>query len=251
MWHSFLAALCFLSIVPVPAGWPHKQDDRKIQGDAILFYPLVGLVLGITLFTAAFVFSFFDSLLTSALIVTVWVIITGALHLDGLADTADAWLGGHGDRDRTLSILKDTHAGVAAVVAIVLLLVIKILALSELDSALLLALIISPVLARTAVMGLLLTTAYVRAKGIGTTMVQTMPRKLSWGVMSLIVLLSIIVLQWQAMSILVSIILVTFIYRALLVRRLGGTTGDTAGALVEIIETVVLLNFSAIELLAL
>lgn len=250
MWQSFLAALCFLTIFPVPSNWLKNQGDQTIQGHAILFYPLVGLLLGFTLFAASFFFTVFDSLLTSALLVTVWVVITGALHLDGLADTADAWLGGHGDCDKTLRILKDTQIGVAAVVAIILLLVIKILAISEIHSSLLFAIILAPVLGRTAVMALLLTTAYVRENGIGADMIKVMPRPIAWGVVTLVGLLTIVALQWNAIFILVSIVLAVFLYRILLMRRLGGTTGDTAGALVEIIEAIVLLDFAAIEFLA-
>lgn len=250
MWQSFLAALCFLSIFPVPADWLKKQDDRTVQGCSILFYPLVGLLLGLALFVAVFFLSVFDNLLTAALLVTMWVIATGALHLDGLADTADAWLGGHGDRDKTLAILKDTHAGVAAMVAIVLILMLKILALNDIHGPLLLAILVTPVLARTAVIGLLLTTDYVRANGIGTKMIVAMPRKLAWAVIGLVCLLTVVVLQWKAIYILASIVLAIFLYRIMLVRRLGGTTGDTAGALIEIIEVLVLLDFAAIEFLS-
>jgi len=250
MWQSFLAALCFLSVFPVPQEWLKQQDNRIVQGNALLFYPLVGLLLGITLFAVSFFLSVFDSLLISALLITIWVVMTGALHLDGLADTADAWLGGHGDRDRTMTILKDSHAGVAAIVAIVLALILKILALNEIHANLFIALLVTPVLARTAVMILLLTTDYVRPNGIGTKMVVAMPRNIAWGVIFTVGLLTAIVLQWNAIFILISIGLAVFLYRVMLLRRLGGTTGDTAGALIEIIEILILLDFAAIEFIA-
>jgi len=250
MWQSFLAALCFLSIFPVPADWLKKQDDRSVQGYSVLFYPLIGLLIGLVLFAAIFFLSVFDNLLTSAVLVAIWVVVTGALHLDGLADTADAWLGGHGDRDKTLTILKDTHAGVAAIVAIVLLIALKILALNDIHESLILAVLIAPVMARTAAIGLLLTTDYVRANGIGTKMIVAMPRNLAWGVVSAVGVLALVILQWKAVYILLSIVLVVFLYRVMLLRRIGGTTGDTAGALIEIIEVLVLLDFAAIEFLS-
>jgi len=249
MWQSFLAALCFLTIFPVPSEWKKGHENRDTQGYSILFYPLIGLFIGLVLLASIFFLSVFDSLLTSALLVVIWVAVTGALHLDGLADTADAWLGGHGDRAKTMSILKDTHAGVAAIVAIVLLLIIKILALNDIHSSLLIAVVVAPVLSRTAVIGLLLSTDYVRANGIGEKLAVAMPRKLAWGVVALVGVLTLIVLQWKAIYILASIALAVFLYRIMLIRRLGGTTGDTAGALIEIIEVLVLLDFAAIEFL--
>jgi adenosylcobinamide-GDP ribazoletransferase len=250
MWQSFLAALCFLTIFPVPAEWFRQQENRLVQGNSLLFYPVIGLLIGAGLLAVSFFLSVFDSLLTSALLITIWIVMTGALHLDGLADTADAWLGGHGDREKTLTILKDSHAGVAAIVAIVLSIIIKILALNEIHAELFVALLITPVLARTAVMILLLTTDYVRPNGIGTKMVVAMPRSKAWGVTIVAGLLSVVLLKWNAIFILISIGLAIFLYRVMLLRRLGGTTGDTAGALIEIIEILVLLDFAAIEFLS-
>jgi adenosylcobinamide-GDP ribazoletransferase len=250
MWQSFLAALCFLTIFPVPDTWIKQQDNRTVQGNSLLFYPVVGLFLGAALVVVSFFLSVFDSLLISALLITVWVVLTGALHLDGLADTADAWLGGHGDPDKTLSIMKDTHVGVAAVVAIVLVLIIKILALNEIRTELIFALLVTPVLARTSVMVLLLTTDYVRPNGIGTRMVVAMPRNIAWAVVVLVCLLSMVVLRWQAIFVLISVGLAIYLYRIALQRRLAGTTGDTAGALIEIIEVLILLDFAAREFLA-
>ena len=131
-----------------------------------------------------------------------------------------------------------------------MLLTIKILAVSEIDNSLWLALIVTPVLARSAVIGLLLTTDYVRANGIASKLIVAMPHNLAWGVIALVSLLSFIFLQWKAIFILISIILAIFLNRIMLVRRLGGTTGDTAGALIEIIEVIVLLDFAAIEFLS-
>ena len=68
-------------------------------------------------------------LLQAALLLALWVALTGALHLDGLADSADAWLGGFGDPARTLEIMKDPRSGPVAVVVLVLLLLLKFSAL--------------------------------------------------------------------------------------------------------------------------
>jgi adenosylcobinamide-GDP ribazoletransferase len=74
-------------------------------------------------------------MLHAALLLTVWVLLSGGLHLDGLADSADAWLGGFGDRERTLTIMKDPRSGPIAVVVLVLVLLLKFCALAGVDRA--------------------------------------------------------------------------------------------------------------------
>ena len=61
-------------------------------------------------------------LLTAALVLAVWVLLTGALHLDGVADCADAWVGGFGDREKTFQILKDPRSGTHSCSVLVLVL---------------------------------------------------------------------------------------------------------------------------------
>jgi hypothetical protein len=104
----------------------------------------------------------------AALVLAVWVLLTGGLHLDGLADTADAWIGGQGDRDRTLAIMKDPRSGPMAVVIIVLVLLSKFAALQVLlagDART--VLLLTPMLGRTVIVLLLITTPYVRPEGLG------------------------------------------------------------------------------------
>lgn len=121
-----LIALQFLTSLPIrlPA-----MPEPEQQGRSLLYYPLVGLLLGALLCLAAFVLDGAPALLQAALLLTLWVALTGALHLDGLADSADAWLGGFGDRERTLQIMKDPRSGPVAVVVLVLLLLLKFSAL--------------------------------------------------------------------------------------------------------------------------
>ena len=113
----------------------------------------------------------------AALMLAVWVIITGGLHLDGLADTADAWIGGRGDRDRTLAIMKDSRSGPIAIIAIVLVLLNKFAALQVLLAGDARAvLLLAPVLGRATIVLLLITTPYVRPHGLGRPYANYLPR---------------------------------------------------------------------------
>lgn len=107
---AFLVALQFLTRLPVRLRAAPSEEEL---GRSLLFYPLVGLLIGMLLTTLAMAISAagISDLLGAALVLAAWVVLTGGLHLDGLADSADAWSGGRGDRERTLAIMKDPYWG--------------------------------------------------------------------------------------------------------------------------------------------
>ncbi|HEB86499.1 MAG TPA: adenosylcobinamide-GDP ribazoletransferase [Gammaproteobacteria bacterium] len=235
---SFIIALQFLTRIPVPA---LRDISEAEMGRSLLYYPLVGIVIGLLLAGLNMLLAGAPDGLQAALVLAAWVLITGALHLDGLADSADAWLGGLGDRERSLAIMKDPRSGPAAVVLIVLLLLIKFAALQTLVTGVHWpVLILAPLLARTALPLLFQTTAYVRPGGLATAIAENV----SWigGILlPLFVCLIILVsLGWRAASPIIAALATFVLLRAIMCKRLGGTTGDTAGAMVEVIETVVL-----------
>src|SRR3989344_9460768 len=111
MLRSFLIALQFLTRFPLPAFG--RPEDRDV-GRSLLFYPLIGFLIGAMLVALNEVAAGTSEALRAALLLAAWVIVTGGLHLDVLADSADAWAGGLGDRQRTLATLKDPRRGPAA-----------------------------------------------------------------------------------------------------------------------------------------
>lgn len=247
MWSSFVTALRFLTIIPIPEHWLKQPVDTRQEGLSLLYYPLVGLIIGVCLLATYFLTGIFSVYLQAILIVIVWVIMTGALHLDGVADSADAWLGGHGDRERTLQILRDTAVGVAGVVAIVLTLMLKTLVLAELMKLKMQAVVAVPVIGRSVVLLLLLTTRYVRAEGLGKALTEAVPVKWLVFVLVAVVLLLIAILHIYAFLMLFCVLCGFLGLRYLMIRRIGGTTGDTAGALVEFCEILALLGLVLAE----
>ncbi|MCO2182521.1 adenosylcobinamide-GDP ribazoletransferase, partial [Pseudomonas aeruginosa] len=123
---SLLVALQFLTRLPVRLS---AMPTPEQFGRAVLCYPLVGVLIGVVLYAAARSLDGTPLLLQAALLLSLWVALSGALHLDGLADMADAWVGGLGDRERTLAIMKDPRSGPVAVVVLVLVLLLKFSAL--------------------------------------------------------------------------------------------------------------------------
>lgn len=241
---AFFIALGLLTRIPVPKLFHiNENDNEKLYGWSVLFYPLVGLLIGGFLVFVSWSLSLLtlpsNGLIEAGIILLVWVLITGALHLDGLADSADAWLGGFGDQKRTLEIMKDPYSGPAAVIVLVLVLLLKFSSLININWPVLL---LAPVIARTSIMLLLASTPYVRAGGMGETAAKNIPKIATWFVLLIVLGLSIYILKENSWSLIV-LVVIAYLLRSLMIKRISGTTGDTAGAMLEVMEVSTLLVF--------
>lgn len=229
--HAFAIAVQFLTRLPVPQRVRHTPEAL---GWSVVFYPLVGLLIGGLLLLFSRLLADAAPLLAAALVLTAWVALTGGLHLDGLADCADAWVGGHGDKARSLRIMKDPCSGPVAVAAVVLLLLVKFAALVGLAGH---GLLWAPVVGRAFVLVLLLTTPYVRPQGLGSPLAENLPR-FAAGLAAGLALLGAGLALGGVPVLAASLVAASL--RGSMLRRLGGCTGDTLGASVEIVEAVVL-----------
>ncbi|WPN48881.1 MULTISPECIES: adenosylcobinamide-GDP ribazoletransferase [unclassified Pseudomonas] len=238
----FWIALQFLSSLPIRL--PGMPEPEQL-GRSLLFYPLVGLLFGAFLWAVNGLLLGTPLLLHGALLLTVWVLLSGALHLDGLADSADAWLGGFGDRERTLIIMKDPRSGPIAVVTLVLVLLLKFAALLALiEQQQTLALLIVPLIGRSALLGVFLTTPYVRPGGLGQALADHLPRSAGKQVLALSAVVCVVIAGLNGVVAVVLAILGFVWLRQIMLRRLGGTTGDTAGAMLELLEVAVLVGLA-------
>lgn len=234
MIRPLLIALQFLTRLPVPL---RDNPSESETGRSLLYYPLVGLLIGLLLAATAWALADAPALLRAALVLAAWVLLTGALHLDGLADSADAWVGGHGNRARTLRIMKDPACGPMGVVALVMVLLVKFAALVRIASiGEWTTLILIPVLGRAALPLLFFTTPYVRAGGLGAILAKYQRRRAGALVVILTVTAVLLSPGTTGLWLLLAGTGVFLALRTLMIQRLGGTTGDTAGALVELIE---------------
>lgn len=164
-----------------------KTDTNcKAKWSICTFYPLVGLLIGLILFGLSILLVKVPIILVATIILVIWIWLTGGLHLDGLADTADAWVGGFGDRERTLKIMKDPSCGPIGVLSLVIVCLMKFSALYVLlEQRLSAFLILIPMLGRSVPLFLFLTTRYVRANGLGRSITDSIPKTLAWMVLSL------------------------------------------------------------------
>lgn len=235
----FWIALQFLTILPIDL---KVMPSAKQNAQAMLFYPLVGLLIGLFLFASAMLFAKLPIILSAALVLVLWIWLTGGLHLDGLADTADAWVGGFGDPERTLNIMKDPACGPIGVLSLVVICLLKFVALYVLlEQQIAAFLIVLPMLGRSVPLFLFLTTPYVRTQGLGRSMTDFMPKKRLWMVFVITIAL-LCMFKWLGLIALLVFLVMLFYMRSLFIKRIGGITGDTVGAAIELAEIGVLLS---------
>ena len=247
-WRALACAMQFLTRIPLAT---RTLFDNKDYANSLAWYPVIGLVLGGLVWLSGVALTELSSAsLAAALLLAVWVLLTGALHLDGVADCADAWVGGFGDREKTFQILKDPRSGPIAVVMLVLVLLVKWAALEVLlgsDHWSIIWLI--PLLARGAMPYIFWRLDYASSSGLGSALVEGLSRQ-----RILISLLFVTVAVTVALSMAMQLeILLLFVPVSLLIylwwkrasyQKLGGFNGDCAGALVEFLELGLLLSLA-------
>ncbi|MBE0446600.1 MAG: adenosylcobinamide-GDP ribazoletransferase [Actinobacteria bacterium] len=235
----FRLALSFLTIIP--AGISQELDARAF-GKSIKYFPVVGLIIGLVLIGLnAIIPAQLPGLAADMVLVIAVVIMTRSLHLDGLADTFDGLIGGR-DKDHMLAIMKDSRVGSFGVVAIVAVIGLKLLLLSSVSAELKLGALISfPVLGRWSACYAMVTQSYAGSNGgIGASFMEEIGwRELLW---SSVIALAITVLILKSFAILIVSIawVFTILYTKVVNSKIGGMTGDTLGALIELTEVVVL-----------
>jgi adenosylcobinamide-GDP ribazoletransferase len=234
---SFLAALRFLTVIPVPAP---VVDGPKTIGRSMAFFPLVGLLLGIILAGLHYLLRLaLPAQVTSALLVLALAVLTGGHHLDGLIDTFDATVSGR-TRPQRLAIMSDARVGSFGITALCLALLLKYSALIEVGETAMLA--IFPAVSRWTLCSAILIFPAAKDHGAGFAVKQSANR-IGLALATVITVLIVIVCAGLMRG---SIILITALVivccAGLAMKRLfGGLTGDSYGALVEIGEVITLL----------
>lgn len=243
--NAFLHALNFLTRLPTGHSKPY---DASLAGPAVSYYSGVGLLIGILFLLAAAVFSSWldvPPLPTAAVLLCLWVWVTGALHLDGLGDCADAWMSG-ASKERSLEIMKDTHCGVGAIVAIILLLIVKFSALATILQGTatdgLFLLVIAPAVARILLSFAVCQFVYVRTSGLGSSLkAGLVPQTIA--IVSGLLLLALALIAFKAtLFALVGGLVGFFIIYLGIIKKINGITGDVYGALIEVTEATALLG---------
>jgi adenosylcobinamide-GDP ribazoletransferase len=238
----YLIAMQFLTIIPLPFDTRCQKEDL---GRATACFPLVGLTLGGLLVGLYWLMEpWLSRPLTAALLITAMAAVTGALHLDGLADVCDG-LAARGNRERFLAIMKDSHVGAVGAVALVLGLLLKWQALLAVPVGITWqALLLFPILGRCAQVQALGGAKHARQDGLGAAIIQGMRSRhlitgLCFAIGACLVLLPV-----RGMIALTAAFAVTLVIKGYFQNRLGGLTGDIIGCINEIAEIITLIVLS-------
>ena len=243
MLRGFITAMRTLTILPVPG------KDAERVANALYYFPLVGALIGglVTL-----VVWFLGGVLTwpvgagvAGVLVSAWV--TRGLHLDGLSDSVDGYYGG-ATRERRMEIMKDHHVGAFGVVAIVLVLLMKTAALSQLAICGYWAWIPVPfILARLIQVLLAVTLPYARNEG-GTAEAFVKQAGTSHFIVASILALVLcgLLIQFSGLLLFVVTFIIGYLLAQWMKRAFGGVTGDLLGFSSELVECVLLFAVAAI-----
>jgi adenosylcobinamide-GDP ribazoletransferase len=234
--NAFFAALQFLTVFPRPKRVKYCADEL---GWALIFFPVIGLLLGMILALVNLVLELVASAeLASVALVALLALLTRGLHLDGLADTFDG-LGAGGERERVLHVMQDSHTGAFGVIAIVLVLFFKVYAIESIEGERWPALLTAPVLGRWA-MVLLGYGSQAAKAGLGASLIDHLKTKHVVLATLLTLLLLSSVLRGVGIAVMSGIAVFVLASKQYFHYRVGGVTGDTFGAVGELSETSVL-----------
>jgi adenosylcobinamide-GDP ribazoletransferase len=224
---GLVIAIQFLTRLPTPRV---RSDDAAFAA-SIRWFPAVGLLIGALVAGAAWLGARIDPWTGALAALALWVAVTGALHLDGLADLADAAGAIHKGREHLLTVLADPHIGSFGAVAIVLQLIAKLVLLHALiDAAILLPLILVPFATRIGPL------AWARwlpplHQGLAARFAASVR------IVDLALWAALLVAgAWFAPAILIAPALIA-LWGWRLLRTIGGISGDGHGAGIELVET--------------
>lgn len=228
-----ILAIQFLTRLPTPQVKDFRQEDLSRSA---VYYPLVGALIGVLLVLPLYALAG-RPWLAGAMTLLLWVWVTGALHLDGLGDVADAFGAAHRNPQRFLEVLKDPHMGVFGVVTLVMQLLLKFVLLSELvASPLWYGLVLAPAWARWGTLWWSQRIPSLHGDGMGERFSWQLRPAAMW-LWALALAVITVFVAWPLLLALPLVPLVAVWWK----RRLGGISGDCLGASVEVVETLLLL----------
>ncbi|OGN97416.1 MAG: cobalamin 5'-phosphate synthase [Chloroflexi bacterium RBG_13_51_18] len=240
---SFLAAIQLLTSIPIPLKSELTQEQL---GRATAYFPIVGLIIGGILAGLNWVFNLvMPTPVTNALLIVSLVLLTGAMHLDGLSDTCDG-MAGHKTVEERWKVMHDSHAGAFGVVGIILVLLVQYAVLNNIPADKMTAvLLFMPAASRWAMVYAIYAFPYARPTGLGTAYKAAThwPQFIFATIITLAAAGALFpLLNVTGFLLIGGILIITTALAFYFKHKFAGLTGDTYGAINEIAQATALIG---------
>jgi adenosylcobinamide-GDP ribazoletransferase len=232
-----LAAIQFLTVIPFPKSFTGGEKELE---KCVPFFPVVGLLIGIIIAAVDYVMGLIlPPLPASVMTAIAMTAISGGLHMDGLADTADGFFSAR-PRERVLEIMRDSRTGVMGVLAVVFVIILKVSVLISIFPPLRPGIIVlMPLAGRCSFVLMMTALPYVRregglatAFGVGKSWLTVL-----W-TSAFLLAAGWLAGHWMGVAAGFSALLTAALFSIYCFRKIGGYTGDTLGAGCEITEVI-------------
>ena len=244
----FLAAIMFLTRLPVGRFQEFREED---VASSTIYFPIVGALIGLAGGLALLTSTALPAFVAVLISMLVTVCLTGGLHEDGLADSADGLIGGQ-DPQRRLEIMKDSRIGAYGALALWFSLTAKLILVQSLLAASLVtaisATVIAHCLGRAATVALLTCLPYAR---IEYSKSSNFGNKVTFRQLALVlvfsVILSLLLLGLQGVFCLTAALAISFVCGLYFKDKIGGITGDCLGAANQLVELSAYLSLLTLQ----
>ena len=238
----FLAALTFLTIIPLPRRCEVSPEE---VGRSAGYFPVIGAIIGLILVGLNWLLGLLlPSAVVNVLLIVALVAISGAHHLDGFIDTCDG-IAGYKTAEERWQVMSDSRVGGFGIIGACCLLLVKYVSLNNMPETLLMpTLLLMPVLSRWGMVYALFAYPYAKPSGLGKMFKQG----INWRVLTIATLITlaitVIVARLAGLVIMLGTWVIIIVMAAYLKRKFSGLTGDTYGAINEVTEVCVLILVS-------
>lgn len=221
------------------------EINKKDIGKSLAFSPIVGLFIGLILFFINFILKNNSPLLNSVIIFALYVVITGGLHIDGLGDTFDG-IFSNKPKEKMLEIMKDSRIGTFGLLAVVFLVLINFTSIFSINASILgKVLIVFPILGRMAETCSASFSKYARKEeGLGSPFIDNCGLVEAIISISIGLIISFLLFSYYGIFLSLISVLFAFLFVKYIERKIGGMTGDTCGACLEICQALILFIFA-------
>lgn len=237
-----LSNFVFITRIPIKYKFEYKSDSGNVK-----FFPLVGIVLGLILFIFHRFFElYFSPILSSVLIVTINVFLTGGIHLDGLSDMSDG-IFSYRDKDRVIEIMKDSHIGAMGVLSLIIVILLKIVLINEIiNNKLDFFIVLYPMIGRLGIVDMCFLGKPINKSKLGAGFIGNMNIKEFVAVNIIYILMSYVILKMLMYNmeiiyipiIFIGVFFSMFYMVKKITEKIDGISGDILGAGCEVSEVI-------------